>query len=142
MTSKPIRLSTNFMTFIPSLTFTDYDWSMEHLQRVWHASRERLPFRTPGSVPHCGTCLCYNYWPDSLKLPCLYSTFHLEYPLVLSRFCLVMVSCRIQQYVSYKVTGEFSSFQIKTGCRSPNAMGSLGVLSLPQHGHRNLRRRL
>ena len=25
---------------------------MEHLQRVWHASRERLPFRTPGSVPH------------------------------------------------------------------------------------------
>ena len=30
--------------------------SMEHLQRVWHASRERLPFRTPGSVPHFGTC--------------------------------------------------------------------------------------
>ena len=27
---------------------------MEHLQRVWHASRERLPFRTPGSVPHLG----------------------------------------------------------------------------------------
>ena len=27
-----------------------------HLQRVWLASRERLPFRTPGSVPHFGTC--------------------------------------------------------------------------------------
>ena len=27
---------------------------MEHLQRVWHASRERLPFRTPGSVPILG----------------------------------------------------------------------------------------
>ena len=26
--------------------------------------------------------------PDSLNLPYLYSTFHLEYPLVLSRFCL------------------------------------------------------
>ena len=26
-------------------------------------------------------------WPDSSNLPCLYSTFHLEYPLVLSRFC-------------------------------------------------------
>ena len=25
--------------------------------------------------------------PNSLNLPCLYSTFHLEYPLVLSRFC-------------------------------------------------------
>ena len=65
VTSLPIRLSTNFMTFIPSLTFTEL-WvvSMEHLQRVWLASRERLPFRTP-----------------------LYSTFHLEYPLVLPRFC-------------------------------------------------------
>ena len=26
--------------------------------------------------------------PNSANLPCLYSTFHLEYPLVLSRFCL------------------------------------------------------
>ena len=60
-TSQPITLSTNFMTFIPSLTFTEL-WvvSMEHLQRVWLASRERLPFRTPGSVPLFGTCLCSN----------------------------------------------------------------------------------
>ena len=28
--------------------------------------------------------------PNSSNLPCLYSTFHLEYPLVLSRFCLWM----------------------------------------------------
>ena len=28
--------------------------SMEHLQRVWQSSRERLPFRTPGSVPILG----------------------------------------------------------------------------------------
>ena len=27
---------------------------MEHSQRVWHASRECLPFRTPGSVPILG----------------------------------------------------------------------------------------
>ena len=27
--------------------------------------------------------------PNSSNLPCLYSTFHLEYPLVLSRFCFV-----------------------------------------------------
>ena len=26
--------------------------------------------------------------PNSSNLPCLYSTFHLEYPLVLSRFCI------------------------------------------------------
>ena len=30
----------------------------------------------------------YLFRPNSSNLPCLYSTFHLEYPLVLSRFCL------------------------------------------------------
>ena len=121
---------------------------MEHLQRVWLASRERLPLRTPGSVPHFWGLACalivetsfprlytdlmtvpkltFTYlrgfhgafatgvasqqgaltlpdtwfrppfWdllmlqllrPNSSSLPCLYSTFHLEYPLVLSRFC-------------------------------------------------------
>ena len=29
---------------------------------------------------------------NSSNLPCLYSTFHLEYPLVLSRFCIVVIS--------------------------------------------------
>ena len=28
--------------------------------------------------------------PNSSMLPCLYATFHLEYPLVLSRFCLIV----------------------------------------------------
>ena len=121
---------------------------MEHLQRVWLASRERLPLRTPGSVPLFGGLTCalivetsfprlYTnlmtvpnltftelrgfhgafatgvasqqgaltlpdtwfrppFWdllmlqllrPNSSSLPCLCSTFHLEYPLVLSRFC-------------------------------------------------------
>ena len=27
--------------------------------------------------------------PNSTNLPCFYSTFHLEYPLVLSRFCFI-----------------------------------------------------
>ena len=58
------------MTFIPSLTFTEL-WvvSVEHLQRVWLASRERLPFRTPGSVPHFGTCYCSNCW-DQIPRTC------------------------------------------------------------------------
>ena len=30
--------------------------------------------------------------PNSSNLPCLYSTFHVEYPLVLSRFCFVRTS--------------------------------------------------
>ena len=36
------------------------DYSFFHLQRVWHASRERLFFRTHESVPLLGTCLCSN----------------------------------------------------------------------------------
>ena len=57
---------------------------MEHLRRVWHASRERLHFRAPGSVPS-------PFW-DLLVLQLLRPdssnslTFDLEYPLVLSRF--------------------------------------------------------
>ena len=31
--------------------------------------------------------------PNSSNLPCLYSTFHIEYPLVLSRFCLFSLPC-------------------------------------------------
>ena len=62
---------------------------MEHLQLVWHASRERLPFRTPGSVPILDLANAPKLLrPNFPNLPCLYSTFHLEYPLVVSRFCL------------------------------------------------------
>ena len=91
MTSQLIRLSTNFMTFIPSLTFTEL-WvvSMEHLQRVWLANMERLHFRTPGSVPPFRDLLVLQFLrPDSSNLPCLYSTFRLQYSLVPSRFCSV-----------------------------------------------------
>ena len=51
VTSQPIRLSTNCMTLMPSLTLTELQVvSMEHMWRVWHASRERnaIPIRTPG----------------------------------------------------------------------------------------------
>ena len=49
------RLFTDLMTY-RSWLLPNWEVSMEHLQQVWHASRERLPFRTPGSVPHFGTC--------------------------------------------------------------------------------------
>ena len=56
---------------------------------LFFASRERLPFRTPGSVPLFWDLLMLQLLrPNSSNLPCLYSTFNLEYPLVLSRFCL------------------------------------------------------
>ena len=57
VTSRSIRLSTNYMTLISSLTFPELRAvSIEWLQRVWHTSRESLLFRTPVSVPLFGTC--------------------------------------------------------------------------------------
>ena len=67
-TNEKISISTsqNFRSWVVILLWVV---SMEHLQRVWHASRERLPFRTPSSVPHCGTCLCANCW-DQIPRTC------------------------------------------------------------------------
>ena len=79
VTPIPIILFTNFMTLIPSLTFTKLRVvSMEHLQRVWHASRE----------PFCGHLV--PYFLDLLllqllrlifpNLPCFSRFFTLNIP--------------------------------------------------------------
>ena len=62
-----------FMTLIPDLTFTELRVvSMKHLQWVWLASRERLLFRTPGSVPLLGELLMRQLLrPVLLNLPYL-----------------------------------------------------------------------
>ena len=70
VTSQLISLSANFMILIPNLTFTKLRVvSMEHLQRAWHAIRERLHFRTPGSVLLLATCLCSSCW-DQIPWTC------------------------------------------------------------------------
>ena len=51
--------------------------------------------------------------PNSSNLPCLYSTFHLEYPLVLSRFCFVE---RQATLTNYKLS--FLLFGIKSDSRA------------------------
>ena len=75
---------------IPSLTFTDYEWF------PWSIC---IGFGMPaGSAYPSGHLVPFRFWdllmlqllkPISSNLPCLYSTFHLEYPLVLSRFCFL-----------------------------------------------------
>ena len=40
--------------------------------------------------------------PNSSNLPCLYSTFHLEYPLVLSRFCFAYISNMFLVWIRYE----------------------------------------
>ena len=50
------------------LTFTELRVvSMEHLQRMWHASRECLLFRKPCYVPLFGTCFCSNSWDQFFR---------------------------------------------------------------------------
>ena len=48
--------------------------------------------------PTCSDTLSWNFAydlrPDSPNLSCLYSTFPLEYPLVLSRFCFLLIYYR------------------------------------------------
>ena len=67
-------LSINFMTLIPGLTLTELRVvSMDHLQRVWLASRERFPFRTPGSVPCLGICLCSYCWDQLYRIRRIFS---------------------------------------------------------------------
>ena len=59
--------------------------SMEHLQRVWQQGTLTLP-DTWFRPPLWDLLVLQLLRPNSSNLPCLYSTFHLEYPLVLSRF--------------------------------------------------------
>ena len=56
---------------------------MEHLQRMQHSSRERLPFREPGSVPLLGTCFTPIVVTSFQNLPYLSSTFTLGTFLIL-----------------------------------------------------------
>ena len=70
-----------FMTLVPGLTFIELRVVfIEHLQRVWLASRERLHLRTPGFVPVLVTCLCSNCWDQ------VYRTYSMFFRLFIWNF--------------------------------------------------------
>ena len=84
MTSQPIRLSTNFMTLIPSLTFTDYEWFPWSIcngcgmpaGNAYH-SGHLVP------SPFWGACMCSDCWdsfPDSspIKWPTEVDFYRIE----------------------------------------------------------------
>ena len=60
--------------------------------------------------------------PNSSNLPCLYSTFHLEYPLVLSQFCFT-----IYRNISHGQICNLSNFQ------SLPARPSTWTLNIPRY---------
>ena len=95
VTSQPIRLSTNLMTFIPSLTFTDYEWfpwsngcGMPAGNAYPSGHLVPSPIVRLACAPNVETRFLELARSPSFSL---YSTFHLEYPLVLSRFCFIII---------------------------------------------------
>ena len=56
--------------------------------------------------------------PDSSNLPCLYSTFHLEYPLVLSRFCFLYVTYVESLFLKQIYSFNYYSFKAGNGYRA------------------------
>ena len=88
MTSQPTRLSTNFITLIPSLTFTELQVvSMEHLQRVWHTYRERLHFRRPAHPLGTDFLMIQLLKPVFRTCRVFSRLFTLNTPRFFSRFC-------------------------------------------------------
>ena len=88
MTSLPIRLSTNIITFIAEL-------DLHRIMSGFHGAFATGVASQQGTLTLPDTWFRPPFWdllmlqllrPNSSNLPCLYSTFHLEYPLVLSRF--------------------------------------------------------
>ena len=75
--------------------------SMENMQWVWHASRECLPFRTPGSAPDCGTCLCSNCW-DQIPRTCHVFT-RLSPRIPLGTFSILLCYCCRRTSTTYTV---------------------------------------
>ena len=80
VTSIPIRIFTNFITLIPSLTFTEL---RVVLQRVWHASREPDTWFRPFWNLVKIDPVAETSFPELV----LFSIFHLDYQSLLSRFC-------------------------------------------------------
>ena len=70
--------------------------------------------------------------PNSSNLPCLYSTFHLEYPLVLSRFCL-MIWHFPKSWPSYR-SGPYTDFDLFTKFREVS-VDNLQRMWLADRGH-------
>ena len=93
----PLTSDSDFTTDQTFIQFHDLDTGIDlHritscLQRVWLASREHLPFRTPAScsVPLFGTCFCSNCWDQFYRTSRIFFRLFILNLLGISRFCFV-----------------------------------------------------
>ena len=100
---EPIRLSTNFLTLIPNLTFNELRIvSMEHLQRMWHARRNAYPSGHLVTSSFLGVAYAPIVETSFTKLAVSFLDLLLEYPLVLSRFFMIPIPifCVLKFYKS------------------------------------------
>ena len=107
MTSQRIRPFTNFMTMIPSLTFTELrDVSMEHLQRDVACQQETLVNPSGHLLPSLWDLIMPRVSPTYRVLSWV---FDLYIPIVFSRFCFVnndpLIVChRAKNHISQHFT--------------------------------------
>ena len=87
----------------------DTDFDLHRIMSGFHGSFATGMACQQGTLTLLGTwfrppfwnLLVFQLWrPDSSNLPCLYSTFHLEYPLVLSWFVFVSFPFNLFRFVS------------------------------------------
>ena len=94
----------------------DTDFDLHRITSGFHGALATSVACQQGTLTLPDTWLRPPFWdlqmlqllrPNSSHLPCLYSTFHLEYPLVLSRFCFVLIfqEVKILFQTSLKIYG-------------------------------------
>ena len=75
------------------------DFDLHRIMRGFHGAFATGVACQQGTLALPDTWFCPPFWdllmlqllrPNSSNLPCPYSTFHLEYPLVLSQFCYIL----------------------------------------------------
>ena len=151
MISQPIRIYTNFMILIPKLAFFERrGFHGIFAMGVYLASKKRLLYRIPGSVPFLG--LVY-----ALIIETIFSTLFLPqiYPSLLSPLCLhyyIVVGCLVDcglrshsaifQLYSDGTDVQFPIFDLLSCTQRHGQLGVFSVPNLPRHGHRDVRRRL
>ena len=85
----PISLYTNPLPFYRIRPFIElWEFSIEHLRRVWHTDREMLPPPDPLSSPNWALHMFYLLRPILFhRLSLFFPTMLFEHPSVIYRFC-------------------------------------------------------
>ena len=117
---------------------------MEHLQRMWHASRECLLFRKPGYVPLFWSCFCSNSWDQFFRTFRVFSRlFTLKTPRYFLDFAFNMfdewsfVQC-ISSFVFYFIVLYCVMYYVIVGLGFFSTIVTLKLFHQPKGGKRRV----